>query len=207
MLFLAFICISPQWEQPLEMEVPTAKGPPLLEINTVLEGNPFLLLPDTNVNKCTIPDYMLFDPDAPTKEKAKEENNIESTPSATPVQERAETSAYAVTDSDIYILAQMLAGECYDFNLEDQRNAAIVVCNRVDCMTDGFQNYNTIASVIKYTGFYAYSAYNVPSANNLQIATEVLEDYALRTAGQEISRPWHNYLYFHGNGTHSNVYT
>lgn len=118
-------------------------------------------------------------------------------------QEEAERQAEfeALVDSysdEIYVLAQMLNGECYPFNEDDQRNAAITVCNRCD------KSGRTISDIIKHTGFYGWHSYNVPSKTNLRVAREVVEDWLLIKQGED--RPWADWLSFRGGVGYSNVY-
>lgn len=104
------------------------------------------------------------------------------------------------TEDDVYIMAQMLQGECYEWDEQDQRNAAITVCNRVDS-TQWAQN--SVQAVIKQTGYYGYRASNTPSETNLRVAKETLDDWSAMSAGYE--RPWADWLFFSSiNGV--NVY-
>ena len=105
------------------------------------------------------------------------------------------------TEDDVYVVAQMLMGECYDKNEECQRNAAITVCNRVDS-PDWAQD--TPTEVIRQTGFYGWHDWNEPSETNIRIAREVLDDWSAISAGYD--RPWEPWLYFSSGGNGSNVY-
>lgn len=99
---------------------------------------------------------------------------------------------------EIYVLAQMLNGECYPDNEADQRNAAITVCNRCD------RSGRTISDIIMHTGFYGWHSYNVPSKTNLRIAREVVEDWLAIKQGE--TREWAEWLSFRGGVGYSNVY-
>lgn len=112
---------------------------------------------------------------------------------------QAEFEALVDSYSDeIYVLAQMLNGECYPDNEADQRNAAITVCNRCD------RSGRTISDIIIHTGFYGWHSYNVPSKTNLRVAREVVEDWLAIKMGED--RPWANWLAFRGGVGYSNVY-
>ena len=118
-------------------------------------------------------------------------------------QEEAERQAEfeALVDSyeaEIYVMAQMLTGECYPDNEADQRNAAITVCNRCD------KSGRTITDIIMHTGFYGWHSYNVPSKTNLRVAREVVSDWLAIKQGE--TREWAAWLSFRGGVGYSNVY-
>lgn len=106
------------------------------------------------------------------------------------------------TEDDVYVVAQMLQGECYEYNEADQRSAAITVCNRVG--NGEWARWDTPSKIIKCTGFYGWHDWNEPSETNLRIAREVLDDWSAISAGYE--RPWEPWLYFSRGGNGSNVY-
>ena len=117
-------------------------------------------------------------------------------------EEQPETYEPRYTEDDVFIVAQMLQGECYQDNEPDQRSAAITVCNRVGY--GEWAQWDTPAKIVKYTGFYGWCEYNVPSETNLRIAREVLDDWSAINAGYD--RPWEPWLYFSSGGNGSNIY-
>ena len=106
------------------------------------------------------------------------------------------------TEDDVFVVAQMLQGECYEDNAECQRNAAITVCNRVG--VGYWAQWDTPAKIVKCTGFYGWHEGNRPSETNLRTAREVLDDWSAISAGYD--RPWEPWLYFSSGGNGSNVY-
>lgn len=104
------------------------------------------------------------------------------------------------TESEVYILAQALAGECYVYDLQDQRNACMVLLNRVD----DSRWPSTLEAVIKQTGIYGYSPSNVPAQAYLESAQQALDDwYCLKAGGV---RPWNYHIFFWSAVNGVNVY-
>lgn len=104
------------------------------------------------------------------------------------------------TENEVYILAQALAGECYVYDLQDQRNACMVLLNRVD----DSRWPSTLEAVIKQTGIYGYSPSNVPAQAYLETAAQVLDDwYCLKAGGV---RPWNYHIFFWSAVNGVNVY-
>lgn len=95
------------------------------------------------------------------------------------------------TEEEIYILAQALSGECYSYDLEDQRNACMVLLNRVDDP----RWPNTLESVIRNTGIYGYSPYNRPAQVYIDTATQALDDYYCRKIRPDF-RSWNEDIFF-----------
>lgn len=117
----------------------------------------------------------------------------EPTPEPTPV---------CYTDDDIYILAQAMDGECYEFEYQDMINVGMTICNRVD--DPRFPD--TIAGVIKQPNqIHGYSPYNTPSEVCLKAAAEVLDNWNAIKNGE--SRPWnYAYLYWCASGGTTNSF-
>ena len=105
-------------------------------------------------------------------------------------------------EGDVYILAQMLSGECYEGEIVDKTRASWVVINRVESPVWP----DTIVGVISQAGqFFGWHANTTPSEESLTVARKVLtdwinDDYSSRheTCGDEI------YIFFSGNGSRVN---
>lgn len=104
------------------------------------------------------------------------------------------------SEADVEAMAVMLAGECYPWDTDDMRCAAITVCNRVDSPK---WSQNTVEAVIRQTGYYGYDAHNAPTKTHYKVARQVLDDWCAVSVG--IDRPWQPWLFFSAvNGT--NIY-
>ena len=103
------------------------------------------------------------------------------------------------TYEEMYAVAKVLSGECYDDELDDKRNVVWVICNRV---TDGRFGDGIVGVITKkhqFAGYWHQS--REMSESDLEIATEVLDAYF---AGEE---PAHDYLYFTGGTGKTNTFS
>ncbi len=81
----------------------------------------------------------------------------------------------SINDEEVKVIAQTLAGECYDDKLADKRNVAKVIVNRV---SDGGFGGNVIEIVTAPGQFYGYWNQSRPvSESDIQIAEEILNDW------------------------------
>lgn len=108
------------------------------------------------------------------------------TPKPTPV---------CYTENDVYVMAQAMAGECYEHEYNDMLRVGMTICNRVD--DDRFPN--TIVEVIKQPSqIHGYSPYNTPNEIHLKAATEVLDNWNAIKNGED--RSWEYEILFWGAG-------
>lgn len=103
------------------------------------------------------------------------------------------------TYEEMYAVAKVLSGECYDDELDDKRNVVWVICNRVTDGRFGDDIIDVIAKPNQFMGYWAQG--RGVSESDLEIATEVLDAYF---AGEE---PTHDYLYFTGGTGKTNSFS
>ncbi len=102
------------------------------------------------------------------------------------------------SDEEVDIIAQTLAGECYDDKLEDKRNVAKVIVNRV---SNGFGK-NVIEVVTAPRQFCGYWKQSRPvSESDIQIAYEVLNDWYANDC-----KALSEYLFFCAGPNRENVF-
>ena len=136
-----------------------------------------------------------------------------STPEATIPAETSETSTTAfipeaspplVPEHEVELVAKTLRGECYGEQHDDKREVVRVICNRVSVVRgpDGERFGDSIEAVITAPRQFAgYRPGNVPTANDYEIAREVLAEWY---AGG--CQPLGKYLFFSSGAGHKNVF-
>ena len=108
------------------------------------------------------------------------------------------SAATVVPDFEIELVAKTLRGECYDEQHDDKREVVKVICNRV---CDG-RFGDSIGEVITAPRqFHGYKESNEPTANDYEIAREVLT--AWYDGG---CVPLGEYLFFSSGSGHKNVF-
>lgn len=106
------------------------------------------------------------------------------------------------SEEEVYILAQALCHECYSYDLEDQRNACMVILNRVDDP----RWPNTLYGVVSGTGIYGFNSSNRPAQVYIDTARQALDDWYCRKIHPDY-RPWNEDIYFWHAVNAVNVYT
>lgn len=115
------------------------------------------------------------------------------TPAPTPI---------CYTQDDVYIMAQAMAGECYEHEYDDIMRIGMTICNRVD----DSRFPNTIIEVIKQPGqIHGYSSHITPSEIYLKGAAEVLDNWNAIKNGED--RPWeYGILFWSAGGGTVNIF-
>ena len=116
-------------------------------------------------------------------------------PSAEPSPGSAVT---AVPDFEIELVAKTLRGECYEDQADDKREVVKVICNRVSDGNFGNSIEEVITAPRQFQGF---GPDNVPTANDYEIAREVLTEWY---DGGGV--PLGEYLFFSSGGNHKNIF-
>ena len=121
------------------------------------------------------------------------------TQSDLPSAEPSPSSAAAVVpDFEIELVAKTLRGECYNEQHDDKREVVKVICNRVSAGRFG----NSIEAVITAPRqFQGYRPGNEPTANDYEIAREVLTEWYKGGC-----QPLGKYLFFSSGGNHKNIF-
>jgi uncharacterized protein YceK len=124
----------------------------------------------------------------------------ESTPDETPV-----TSAPPIVpEYEVELVAKTLRGECYDDQPDDKREVVKVICNRVSVGEFGDSIEAVITAPRQFQG---YRTDNKPTANDYEIAREVLTEWY-----ENGCLPLGKYLYFSsdaggpGGSNHKNIF-
>lgn len=106
------------------------------------------------------------------------------------------------TQDDVYIMAQVMSGECYETEYDDMLRVGMTICNRVD----DSRFPNTVAEVVKQPGqIHGYSPYTTPSENYLKAAAEVLDNWNAIKNGED--RSWeYGILFWSAGGGTVNVF-
>jgi hypothetical protein len=103
------------------------------------------------------------------------------------------------SNEEVEIIAQTLAGECYDDKLSDKRNVAEVIVNRV---SDGGFGRNVIEIVTAPGQFRGYWYQSRPvSKSDIQIAEETLNDWYANDC-----KALSEYLFFCAGSNRENVF-
>ena len=105
------------------------------------------------------------------------------TPAADPV-----SAAPLVPEYEVELVAEVLRGECYDDQPDDKRKVVKVICNRVSAGTFGDSIEAVVTAPKQFTG---YSPNNEPTANDYDIAREVLDQWYMNGCV-----PFDDYLFF-----------
>jgi hypothetical protein len=127
-----------------------------------------------------------------------------STPAATPSVNTLTSSAEpppappVVPEYEIELVAKVLRGECYDDQPDDKREVVRVICNRVSVGRFGGSIEAVITAPRQFAG---YRSGNVPTANDYEIAREVLAEWYGGGCA-----PLGEYLYFSAGSGHRNVF-
>ena len=106
--------------------------------------------------------------------------------------------ALIVPEHEIELVAKTLRGECYDDQPDDKREVVKVICNRVS--DSGFGD--SIEAVITAPRqFHGYRPKNEPTANDYEIAREVLTEWY-----ESGCQPLGEYLFFSSGGGKTNIF-
>jgi hypothetical protein len=103
-----------------------------------------------------------------------------------------------VPEREVMLVAKVLRGECYDNQPDDKREVVRVICSRVSDGRFGNSVEEVITAPRQFAG---YSPDNVPTANDYEIAREVLAEWyggGCEALGE--------YLYFSAGSGHKNVF-
>ena len=124
---------------------------------------------------------------------------VESTPASTPEEtSEPEPTLPLVPEHEVELVARVLRGECYDDQHDDKREVVKVICNRVS--VGGFGN--SIEEVVTARRqFQGYRESNEPTANDYEIAREVLTEWY-----ENGCQPMGKYLFFSSGNNHRNVF-
>jgi len=115
----------------------------------------------------------------------------------TPSSETA-SPMFIVPEYEIELVAKTLRGECYDEQHDDKREVVWVICNRV---SDGRFGDSIEAVITAPRQFQGYRPGNVPTANDYEIAREVLTEWY-----EGGCQPLGKYLFFSAGGNHRNIF-
>jgi len=135
----------------------------------------------------------------PTQTEMPSDTNTTSEPNAQTSEKPSQSSAViSVPEYEIELVAKTLRGECFDEQHDDKREVVRVICNRVS--VGGFGD--SIEEVItKPHQFVGYKPDNTPTANDYEIAREILTQWY---DGGCV--PLSEYLFFSAGGGHKNVF-
>jgi len=109
-----------------------------------------------------------------------------------------EPSLPLVPELEVELVAKTLRGECYDDQPDDKREVVKVICNRV---SDGRFGDSIEAVITAPHQFQGFRLDNVPSANDYEIAREVLAEWYGGGCA-----PLGEYLFFSSGGGRTNVF-
>jgi len=130
---------------------------------------------------------------------------VKSTPASTPEETSGPTPAPPlVPEHEVELVAKTLRGECYDNQHDDKREVVKVICNRVSINRgpDGERFGDSIEAIITAPRqFHGYRESNVPTANDYEIAREVLTEWY-----ENGCQPLGKYLFFSAGNNHKNVF-
>jgi spore germination cell wall hydrolase CwlJ-like protein len=118
-----------------------------------------------------------------------------------PVETPVPEPAPLFTDEDLYAIALTLSGECYDNEVQDKRDVAWVICNRVRDGCFGSGIIGVVSSTqygVQFVGYWKQS--RSISDSDYEIAREVL------TAHFNGEQSPHDYLYFSGGTGFTNTF-
>jgi len=108
------------------------------------------------------------------------------------------SAAIAVPDFEVELVAKTLRGECFDEQHDDKREVVKVICNRVSHGEFGDSIEAVITAPRQFQG---YRTGNIPTANDYEIAREVLAEWY-----EGGCRPMGEYLFFSSGNGHKNVF-
>jgi len=144
-------------------------------------------------------------PDTPPPSTEEASAPVESAPASTPEEtSEPEPTPPLVPEHEIELVAKTLRGECYDNQHDDKREVVKVICNRVSLVRgpDGERFGDSIEEVITAPRqFQGYRESNVPTANDYEIAREVLTEWY-----ENGCQPMGKYLFFSSGSNHRNVF-
>jgi hypothetical protein len=149
-----------------------------------------ILLVACSPNDTTVPTEVASPSSIPTV--------ADSTPAPTEMS-IAEPTSLIVPEHEISLVAKTLRGECYDDQHDDKREVVKVICNRVSVGGFGDSIESVITAPHQFAG---YSTDNVPTANDYEIAREILTQWY---EGGCI--PLGEYLFFSSGGNHKNIFS
>jgi hypothetical protein len=114
-----------------------------------------------------------------------------------PITEVESTQSY--TDEDLTAMVKTLAGECYDYEIQDKYNVAWTIINRV--RNGGFGGNTVLQVVSSPSQFYGYwHQARAISDSDYAVAKDVLTAYY---AGEDAPV---DYLYFSSSGGTTNIF-
>lgn len=123
-----------------------------------------------------------------------------------PVQETAktETTVDLISNSDeIYLLANVMAGECYQSEWQDMIRVGMTICNRVDSPDPSFPD--TLYGVVTQPDQMNYCAGRNIAQIYIDAATEVYNTWQSNKAGAGL--PWdYSILFWRAGGGKTNVF-
>lgn len=123
-----------------------------------------------------------------------------------PVQETAktETTVDLVSNSgEIYLLANVMAGECYQSEWQDMIRVGMTICNRVDSPDPSFPD--TLYGVVTQPDQMNYCADRSIAQIYIDAATEVYNTWQSNKAGAGL--PWdYSILFWRAGGGKTNVF-
>lgn len=124
------------------------------------------------------------------------------TPSPTPTpNSQPETPLKQPIPEDVEILANVIWGEARGCSKLQKSGVAWVVCNRVD----SHEYPNTVREVItQWMQFHGYSPDNTPTAEEYEIARDVLVRWLNGLEGRTLPE---RFLYFHSDRKGKNIFT
>jgi len=103
------------------------------------------------------------------------------------------------SNEEVEIIAQTLAGECYDDKISDKRKVAEVIVNRVSDGGFGRDIIEIVTSPAQFCGYWYQS--RPVSENDIQIAKEILNDWYANDC-KALSK----YLFFCAGPNRENVF-
>jgi len=103
-----------------------------------------------------------------------------------------------VPEHEVELVARTLRGECYDEQHDDKCEVVKVICNRVSDSRFGDSIEAVITAPKQFIG---YRPGNVPTANDYEIAREVLTEWYSGGCA-----PLGEYLFFASGSNHKNVF-
>lgn len=103
------------------------------------------------------------------------------------------------SDEEVTAIATTLAGECYDDKLDDKRNVARVICNRVSEGGFGDTILEVVSAKHQFAGYWNQS--RPISESDISIAKEILQDWYSNNC-----EPLSEYLFFCSGSNRENTF-
>lgn len=132
-----------------------------------------------------------------------EETQVEETAPAEETEPETETAAPALNTDEIYLLANVMAGECYQSEWEDMIRVGMATLNRVDSSDPSFPD--TLYGVVTQPHQMNYIAGRSIAQVYVDAATEVYSTWQAIKAGAQLS--WdYSILYWGAGGGTTNIF-